>query len=463
MAMFDKITYTNRRELLKKKVIGGILFFPGNDESPMNYAGNTYTFRQDSTFLYFFGIDLPGHAAIIDLDSGEEIIYGDNLEIEDIIWMGTQPLVSENSAKSGITLTKPLKELKNDIQNALKQQRKVKILPPYRGEQRIFISQVLDVSVAQISGFISEEFIKAVVSLREIKEECEISQIEFACDVAFRMHTTMMKMAQPGTWEREIVGHMEGISISNGGMVSFPIILSMDGQTLHNHFHGNLLNGGRILVADAGCESPMHYASDITRSVPVGGRFSQRQKEIYEIVLAANVTSIQNIKPGIYNRDLHIMAAHTITEGLKAIGLMKGDTEEAVLQGAHALFFPHGLGHMLGLDVHDMENLGENFVGYDETVIRSKQFGTAYLRLAKKLKPGFVFTIEPGIYFIPALIDLWRKDKKFEDFINYNKVETYKDFGGIRIEDDVLVTENAGRVLGKPIPKTVEEIERFMS
>jgi Xaa-Pro aminopeptidase len=461
--MFDKLTYTNRRDSLKKKCSNGILFFPGNDESAMNYAGNTYPFRQDSTFLYFFGIDLPGHAAIIDLDSGEEIVYGNNLDIDDIIWMGTQSLVAENAAKAGVTLTKPVSDLRADIQKALKQKRSVKILPPYRGDQKIFISEILGVPVAQIRDFISEEFIKAVISLREVKEDVEICQIEFAADVAYRMHTTMMKMAQPGTWEREIAGHMEGIALANGGMVSFPVILSMDGQTLHNHYHGNLLNGGRILVADAGCESPMHYASDFTRSVPVGGMFSQRQKEIYEIVLAANVTSIQNIKPGILNRDLHMGAALTIANGLKAIGLMKGDTEEAVRQGAHALFFPHGLGHMLGLDVHDMENLGENLVGYDEKLSRSTQFGAAYLRLAKELKPGFVFTIEPGIYFIPALIDLWKKDKKFEEFINYTKLETYKDFGGIRIEDNALVTETGGRLLGKPIPKTVEEIEKFMS
>jgi Xaa-Pro aminopeptidase len=461
--MFDKITYTSRRDNLRKKCNGGILLFPGNDESPMNYSGNTYTFRQDSTFLYFFGIDLPGHAAIMDLDSGEDIVYGNNLEIDDIIWMGTQPLVAENAAKAGITRTKPLRDIKNDIQSFIKLKRKIQILPPYRGDQRIFISEVLDIPIPRISEFINEDFIKAVISLREIKEEVEINQLEWAIDVAYRMHTTMMKMAQPGTWEREIVGHMEGIAISNGGMVSFPVILSMDGQTLHNHYHGNLLNGGRILVADAGCESPLHYASDITRSVPVGGRFSQRQREIYEIVLAANVNSIKNIKPGILNRDLHLGAGRIITEGLKAIGLMKGDTEEAVRMGAHALFFPHGLGHMLGLDVHDMENLGENLIGYDETIKRSEQFGTAYLRLAKKLKPGFVFTIEPGIYFIPELIDLWRRDKKFEDFINYPKLETYKDFGGIRIEDDVLVTENGGRVLGKPIPKTIAEIEKYMS
>jgi Xaa-Pro aminopeptidase len=461
--MFDKNTYTNRRDSLRKKCTKGVLFFPGNDESAMNYSANTYPFRQDSSFLYFFGIDLPGHAAIIDLDSGEEVVYGNNLDIDDIIWMGNQALVSENAAKAGITITKPLNELKADIQKALKLNRPVKILPPYRGDQKVFISEILDIPLNQISKFVSEEFIKAVISLREVKDADEINEIEFAADVAYRMHTTMMKMAHPGTWEREIVGHMEGISLSNGGMVSFPIILSMDGQTLHNHSHGNLLNGGRILVSDAGCESPMHYASDFTRSVPVGGRFSQRQKEIYEIVLAANVTTIQNIKPGIFNKDLHMMAARIVTEGLKSIGLMKGDTEEAVQQGAHALFFPHGLGHMLGLDVHDMENLGENYVGYDEEVTRSKQFGTAYLRLAKRLKPGFVFTIEPGIYFIPALIDLWRKENKFDNFINYAKLETYKDFGGIRIEDDVLVTENGGRLLGKPIPKTVEEIEKFMS
>ncbi len=461
--MSEKVIYTNRREALKKKCNGGILFFPGNDEAAMNYSGNTYPFRQDSTFLYFFGIDLPGLSAIIDLDSGDEIVYGNDLEIDDIIWMGTQPSISEYSAKSGITITRPLADLKNDIKKASGQKQKIKILPPYRGEQRIKIAHLLDVRVSQVNDYVSEEFIKAVVSLREIKEKGEIEQIEFAADVAYRMHTTMMKLAQPGTWEREIVGQMEGISIANGGMVSFPIILSMDGQTLHNHYHGNQLSEGRMLVADAGCESPMHYASDITRSVPVGGRFSQRQKDIYQVVLAANENCIKNVKPGIYNRELHLLAARTITEGLKEIGLMTGDTEEAVQAGAHALFFPHGLGHMLGLDVHDMENLGENFVGYDESISRSEQFGLAYLRLGKKLKPGFVFTIEPGIYFIPALIDLWKKDKKFENFINYNKVDTFKDFGGIRVEDDILVTETGGRVLGNPIPKSVADIEGIMA
>ncbi|MCB8994784.1 MAG: aminopeptidase P family protein [Bacteroidales bacterium] len=460
--MFDKAVYTNRRDALRKKCKGGLILLPGNNESAMNYAGNTYPFRQDSTFLYFFGIDQPGLTAIIDLDSGEEVIYGNEMDIDDIIWMGNQSLISENAAKAGVTVTKPLSDLYSDVKGFRKQKRDIKILPPYRGDNEVFLSVLLGVPLAEIRSFISEELIRAAVAVREIKEKGEIEEMEFAIDVAYRMHTTMMKMAQPGIWEREIVGQMEGIAIANGGMVSFPIILSMDGQTLHNHFHGNQLKEGRIVVSDAGCESPLHYASDITRSVPVGGRFSQRQKEIYEIVLAANMKTIESVKPGMFNRDLHLMAARTITDGLKELGLMKGNTEEAVQKGAHAMFFPHGLGHMLGLDVHDMESYGENYVGYDETIKRSDQFGTAYLRLGKKLKPGFVFTIEPGLYFIPALIDLWKKEHKFDEFINYNKVETYKDFGGIRIEDDILVTEDGGRVLGKAIPKTIAEVEDMM-
>jgi Xaa-Pro aminopeptidase len=295
--------------------------------------------------------------------------------------------------------------------------------------------------------------------MRSIKEDIEIAELEKAIDVAYLMHTTGMKMAKPGIIEQEIAGAIEGIALSHYGPVSFPVILSIDGQTLHNHYHGNTLREGRMLVIDAGCESALHYASDITRTVPVGGRFNQRQKEIYEIVLKTNTETIKAIKPGTYYREVHLLAAKTIASGLKDLGLMKGNIDEAVVQGAHALFFPHGLGHMLGLDVHDMEGLGENFVGYDNTVSRSDQFGFAFLRMARKLEPGFVITDEPGIYFIPALIDQWRSEGKFTEFINYDKVETYKDFGGIRIEDDVLVTKDGYRVLGKPIPKTVAEVE----
>jgi len=461
--MFEKQVYTYRREKLRQNCKGGILILPGNNESSMNYSANTYHFRQDSNFLYFFGIDKPGLAGIIDLDENHDILYGNDPDMDDIIWIGERPSLAEFASRAGIDQTKPLATLNSDVQNALKKGRKISILPPYRCQQMVFIADLLNVQTNELKNYISEECIMAIVSLREIKDDSEIKQIDYAVDIAYKMHTTMMRMSFPGTWEREIAGTIEGIALSHGGSLSFPVILSIDGQTLHNHYHGNLLVEGKMVVTDAGCESPLHYASDITRTVPVGGKFSSKQKDIYEIVLAANLDTIEKIKPEVYNKDLHFNAARIISEGLKDLGLMQGDMEEAVLKGAHALFFPHGIGHMLGLDVHDMESLGEDHVGYDETISRSSQFGTSFLRLAKKLKTGFVLTIEPGIYFIPALIDMWRRDKKFSEFINYNKIESYRNFGGIRIEDDVMVTQSSYRVLGKPIPKTVDEIERYMT
>ncbi len=308
----------------------------------------------------------------------------------------------------------------------------------------------------------SPVLIKGVIALRSIKEPVEVEDITRAVDTSYEMHTTVMKMARPGIYEREIAGCIEGIALSHGTMTAFPIILSMDGQTLHNHYHGNILEQGRLIVTDAGAETVNHYAGDITRTVPVDGKFRQKQKEIYEIVLEAEVSSIDKIRPGTPYRDIHRDAARIIALGLKDLGLMKGDVEEAVNAGAHAMFFPHGLGHMMGLDVHDMEGLGENLVGYSKEIQRSDQFGTAYLRLGKKLESGYVITVEPGIYFIPALIDRWRSEGKFTAYIDYEKVESYKDFGGIRIEDDILVTDLGSRVLGKPIPKTVREVEDMM-
>ena len=460
--MFDKELYIHRRKMLKNKLQSGLLLFPGNDESPMNYPANTFHYRQDSNFLYFFGLDTPGLSAIIDIDNDKELIYGEDIDIDDIIWMGEQPSLKDRVARAGISEVWSFSSLARDIDAFLRKGRKISLLPPYRGETKILLSGLLQTSVEGLKEFVSPEFIRAVVSLREVKDDYEIQQIEYAVDIACRMHTTAMKMAFPGTWEREIAGMVEGVSLAHGQPVSFPVILSMDGQTLHNHNHDNLLKEGRLMVTDAGSESPLHYASDITRTVPVGGKFSQKQKDVYEIVLMANMETIGAVRPGIMNKELHMMAAEIIAGGLKDIGLMKGDVKEAVAAGAHALFFPHGLGHMMGLDVHDMEGLGENFVGYDETISRSNQFGLAYLRLAKELKPGFVFTIEPGIYFIPALIDLWRKENKFKDFIQYDKLDAYRDFGGIRVEDDVLVTKDSYKVLGKPIPKTVSEIEKTM-
>jgi Xaa-Pro aminopeptidase len=343
--------------------------------------------------------------------------------------------------------------------DAVKKGQTIHILPTYRGDTVIQIADLLNINHNKVKELVSEELIKAVVSLREIKDGYEIAEIENAVDVAYDMHTTSMKMAMPGIVEQEIAGRIEGISLSGGGPVSFPIILSVHGETLHNHHHNNILQTGQMMVTDAGAETLMNYVSDITRTVPVGGKFNQRQKEIYEIALKANTEVIKQSKPGILYRDMHFLAAKTIASGLKDLGLMKGDIDEAVQQGAHALFMPHGLGHQMGLDVHDMEGFGEDYVGYDDEIKRSEQFGLAFLRFAKKLKKGLVLTDEPGIYFIPALIDLWKSENKFADFINYEKLESYKDFGGIRIEDDLLITDTGCRVLGKPIPKTVAEIE----
>lgn len=460
--MFNPEVYSNRRKKLGQLLNSGLILLPGNSETAFNYNANTYNFRQDSSFLYFFGLDHPGFAGIIDVDNGKDYFFGDEITMNDIIWMGPQPSLSDRAAKAGISNILPYKKLGEMIQEAIEKNRKIHFLPTYRGEQTAQLAELLGKMAVEIKDLASVELIKSVIRLRSVKDEGEVKEIEFAMDIAYNMHTTAMKMAMPGVVEREIAGKIEGIALSEGLGVSFPIILSINGQILHNHYHGNRLVKERMMVTDAGAESVLHYASDITRTVPVGGKFSRRQKEIYEIVLAANMKAIESIKPGITNKELHIMACQKIASGLKDLGLMKGDVDEAVNHGAHALFMPHGLGHMMGLDVHDMEGLGENWVGYDDKVKRSDQFGLAFLRFGKQLEPGFVFTIEPGLYFIPALIDKWKGEHKFVEFINYDRVESYKDFGGIRIEDDILVTNNGYKVLGKPIPKTIKEVEDIM-
>jgi len=460
--MFSKETYTNRRNRLREKISSGIVLILGNSEAAFNYPDNTYQYRQDSNFLYFFGLDHPDLAGVMDVDANKDYIFGDDVDMDDIIWMGPQPLMSDRGAEVGIGNTQPYGNLQAFLAEAIQQGRKIHFLPPYRGEHYMELENLMGISHNVVKNYVSLELIKAVVSLRELKEEVEIAEIEKAIGTAYDMHTTAMKMAMPGVVEQTIAGTIEGIALQNGGAVSFPIILSTNGQTLHNHYHGNTLAVGRMMVTDAGCETTLRYASDITRTIPVGGKFNDRQKSVYEIVLKANMDAIAAARPGIKNRDLHFIACTVIANGLKKLGLMKGDMDEAVRQGAHALFMPHGLGHQMGLDVHDMEGLGETNVGYDENTTRSDLFGLSALRFGKELKPGHVFTVEPGCYFIPALIDQWRKEGKFTEFINYDVVETYKDFGGIRIEDDVLITEDGHRVLGKPIPKTVAEIENTM-
>lgn len=459
--MFDAQVYVARRQKLREKLGTGLLLFIGNNDSPMNYPANAYKFRQDSSFLYFFGLDLQNLVGLMDLDEGKDYIYGNDVEIDDIIWMGPQPSIAALAAKAGVENTSSLCRLPGVINGALSQGRHIHFLPPYRAETKLQLSKLLGIQPERTRDYASIALIRAVVSLRAIKEAVEIIELEKAAAIGYEMHTTAMRMAADGIFEREIAGRIEGIALSHGGQVSFPVILSRRGETLHNHDHSNLLRKGDLLLVDAGAENPLHYCSDFTRTFPVGGVFSQKQKEIYEIVLAANNKATSLVRPGVTYKSIHLEAARTIANGLKQLGLMKGDVDEAVQQGAHALFFPHGLGHMMGLDVHDMEDLGENHVGYDEETRRSSQFGLAYLRMGKRLETGHVMTNEPGIYFIPALIDKWKKEGQHLAFIDYEKVNLYRDFGGIRLEDDLLVTDSGCRLLGQRIPITVDEIREI--
>ncbi|MFA6126489.1 MAG: aminopeptidase P family protein [Bacteroidales bacterium] len=457
--MFDSQVYVKRRTVLRKIMGSGLILIPGHVDAAFNYPANQYHFRQDSTFLYYFGLDHAGLAGVVDLDSDEDWVFGNDVDMDDIIWMGVLPSIADLSAKVGVTHTAPYADLEKMMSKAIARGREIHFTPPYRGETMLELERLTKIPAAGLKARSSLSLIKAVVAQRSIKDQFEIVEIEKAIDTAYLMHTTAMKMALPGTWEQAIAGTIEGIALAHGGPVSFPVILSMNGQTLHNHDHSGILEAGRMMVVDAGCETGMHYASDLTRTVPVGLKFSSLQKAIYEAVLQANLKAIKAIKPEVFYKDIHLLSATVMVDALKEIGLMKGNTQEAVAAGAHALFFPHGLGHMMGLDVHDMENLGQIYVGYDDEIQPASQFGLAFLRLGRRLKPGFVLTVEPGCYFIPALIDQWKAEKQHTDFINYAEVEKYKDFGGIRIEDDVLVTEAGCRVLGRAVPKTVKEVE----
>ena len=456
--MFEAKTYGQRRDLLRKRLGSGLALFLGNEESPMNYADNAYPFRQDATFLYYFGLDTPGLAAVLDVEEKKDILFGTDVDINDIIWMGDLPTMKERAARVGVKSTFPVNTLADVLRNAAAKGRKIHILPPYRPEHLLKFESLLGLKPGAAPAAVSMDLIRAIVAQREIKSEAEIAEIETALLTTYKMYDAAMRMAQPGVWEQAIAGRMEGIAAAGGGGISFPIILSKNGQILHNHAHVNRLKKGDLMVVDSGAASAGHYASDITRTIPVGGSFTSRQLDVYEIVRAANESAIASVRPGRSNKEVHLLAARTIAAGLKELGLMKGDVDAAVEQGAHALFFPHGVGHQMGLDVHDMENLGEDIVGYDGTVKRSDQFGLRSLRLAKPVKPGFVVTVEPGIYFIPALIDKWKAEKKHPDFIAYAKMDPYRSFGGIRIEDNVLVTGTGRRILGKKIPKTPVQI-----
>ena len=456
--------YKKRRKDLREKLGNGLIILLGNNEAPCNYPDNTYKFRQDSTFLYFFGINQPGVAGAIDAESGEEYLFGDDVTMDDIIWMGPQPSMKELAAEIGVGNSAPYAKLKELVQKAQKQNRTIHFLPPYRHDTMLCLEDLLGIRVAQLKENCSLAFIKAVVDLRSVKEACEIEEIERACDIGYEMYTTAMRLCKPGVKEQYISGVLDGIASSYGSMVSFATILSQNGETLHNHYHGNFLEVGRMMLTDAGAETNNNYCSDFTRTVPVGGKFNKRQKDVYNIVVACHDRAIDFAHPGTTWKEVHLNVCKVLAQGLKDLGLMKGNVEDAVSSGAHALFMPHGLGHMMGLDVHDMENLGQIYVGYDDETRPSEQFGLASLRMGRRLQEGFVVTDEPGCYFIPALIDKWRAEKMHTDFLNYDAIEAYKDFGGIRLEDDILITKEGSRFLGqKRIPLTVEEVETIMN
>jgi Xaa-Pro aminopeptidase len=457
--MFPTETYRKRRQVLMDTVSSGIILLMGNEDSPMNYAANIYPFRQDSSFLYYVGIDQPGLAVILDLDAGRTILFGTELTMDDIVWTGPQPSLSDRAARSGITETKPYEDLPAILAEANAGGRFVHILPPYRPENKVKLSAWLNVSFRQLSQMPSAALIKAVVAQRSVKEPAEIRQMEHAVDISGAMHVAAMEQARPGMRESQLVGIVQGIATAGGHGTAYPVIMTTQGQVLHNHHHHRVLQSGQLVLGDFGGATNMHYAGDITRTFPVDPTFTTQQKEIYEAVLSAQMEVIEAIKPGIFNRELHKMAALSMARSLKDLGLMKGDMEEAVEAGAAYLFFPHGLGHMIGLDVHDMEDLGEHYVGYADELTRSEMFGIKALRMGRTLHPGFVITVEPGLYFIPELIDQWAADRKHEDFINYSALAAYRDFSGVRIEDDILVTESGYRVLGDPIPKSVTEVE----
>ena len=460
--MFNKETYIQRRSELKKLVGNGVIILFGNNESPANYPANAYApMRQDSSFLYYFGQHRDGLVGVIDIDNDEEILFGDDIDVEDIVWMGYTPSVADLATEVGVSKTAPIKELTSYIKH---QSSNIHFLPPYRHDTKIQIMDLLGIHPAKQKEAASLPLIKAIVKMRATKSAEEIAYIEAACDVGYAMHTTAQLLIRPGVTERFVAGQVDGIARSLAQGNSFATIFSQHGEIMHGSPSDAKLEDGRLVLCDAGCELN-DYCSDHTRTMPVNGKFSQRQLEIYSIVEACHDYVLEVAKPGVKYADVHFAVCRLMTERLKELGLMKGDTDAAVAAGAHAMFLPHGLGHMMGMDVHDMEGLGQIYVGFDdETRPNLEQFGTNCLRMGRRLEEGFVLTDEPGIYFIPALIDDWKASGHCKEFLNFEKLETYKDFGGIRIEDDILITKEGSRFLGsKRIPYHPKDVEAFMA
>lgn len=464
--MFSKETYVSRRAELKKLVKDGVIILFGNNLSPANYPSNGYhPFRQDSSFLYYFGQNREGLVGVIDIDNDIETLVGDDIDVEDIVWYGSVDSVHDMAEQVGVSNSAPMKSLKTICNDAMRLKRRIHFLPPYRADIKIQIFDLLGIHPNQQKESASMDLIRAIVKMRSAKTDEEIEELERAAVIGYKMHTTAMKMCRPGVTEMEIAGTLDGIANAHGAMVSFATILTQHGEIMHGAPSPAKLEAGKLMLCDAGAETLMNYCSDNTRTTPISGHFDQRQLEIYSIVEDCHDYALQVAKPGVKWWDVHFGVCRLMTDRLKELGLMKGDTEEAVRAGAHAMFLCHGLGHMMGMDVHDMEGFDQINVGFDEEVRPNlEQFGTNCLRMGRRLQKGFVVTDEPGIYFIPALIDDWKAKGLHKEFINYDKLETYKDFGGIRIEDDLLITDDGCRFLGKDrIPYHPKDVEEFIA
>ena len=460
--MFTAQEYQSRRNELSAMLSSGLLLFMGNNDSPMNYFDNAYHFRQDSSFLYYFGISVPKLAAVIDIEENKTIVFGDEMTIDEIVWMGRQKTLAEKAFDTGVVDVQPAASLQDYIKKARQTHRAIHYLPPYRADNTMRLAELLSMHVNAIAEGVSVAFIKAVVQQRSVKSESEIFELDKASEISADMHLLAMQMVKHGMAENQIAAAIQQVAVAAGGNLAYPVILTKNGQILHNHYHGNILKDGDLVLNDSGAETAMGYAGDLTRTFPVSKKFTTRQREIYDVVLNAYYQATGALKPGVRYLDVHYTACLSLAEGLKSLGLMKGDMKEAVAKGAHALFFQCGTGHMMGLDVHDMEDLGEQYVGYtDELKKNTTEFGLKSLRLGKALETGYVLTIEPGIYFIPELTSMWQTAQKFTEFINYEKVAAYNDFGGIRVEDDYVITTDGHRKLGKHLAITADEVEQI--
>ncbi len=453
--------YKDRRNKIREAVGGGVILWLGHTLQPRNYTDNTFPFRQNSHFVYYTGLAEPDLAVLSFPERDNDVLFSRPTTMDDIIWSGAGQERINMARQAGIDTIEDIGRLGVYLTKAQSQKLAIHFLPPYQASSLFRIAELLVIEPSEVTSRASQQLKEAVARQRSIKSEIEIMEIEDALRVTDHMHRRAMAVTKPGIYEYEIAGEIQAVALRENFQMAFPPIVTVRGQVLHNHSYDNLLEDGQLLINDSGAESPSGYAADITRTFPINGKFSPVQKEIYETVLAMQLGAIDFIKPGVTFRDVHLHACRILADRLKTMGLMKGDPSAAVAAGAHALFFPHGLGHMMGMDVHDMEDLGD-VVGYPKGEARNPQFGLNFLRMSRPLEEGFVVTVEPGVYFIPALIDKWAEEKQHKDFIIYEKLDAFRTFSGCRIEDDVVITRTGGHVLGPGIPKTVAEVEAAM-